>query len=1324
MAKSKNEVYDDSHCSKSCRKNTEDLNTKISKLNEALSDSETNLCHYKLGLSQVEDRLREFKTQEIKFCERIRGLEFDARIQCCSPSLAQVYSPLKKDMSWTGLPELADDTITDYSRHSPSIESNTSEFQNSNSSISEHGESSESILSKPMIKFVKAAKCAEVKTNKVKAARKPAIKYADMYRNTSKSPKVRGDQRNWNNLKTQQLGKDFVMKNKACFKCGHFDHLAYDCVVWAKKGKTWPKNNYTDKSMSPRTVFHKNGRTPTVNRTNMNVAQPKRTSFAKTTHSYVRRPFHGRSAVRTQSQVPRVSTVTKRFLTVDSKFSTAKSTFSTDLGDMGKAVKALACSRSNSKGTTYRAAKIRMRALLLSTFRRTGIPKADMPPQKRACLTTLAPGFKVGESSTAGAARQSGPALEFDRRRYRFDQTGYGITDTWTEIVDTLMEIALTTFEGVNQRVTELDTTVRQRTDKFEALGRARPSCASSYHTSNSSVLCLIVVSSSVTLWLTTAKVSDSRAGPGCLAAPAAKLSSTSNLRAGVVRQALIRGGISASGMSVLREVDRSSDGVSVAACRSVSRAGPDCLVAPAAELFLTSNPGARVVRQALFQGGKSASGMSVLREVDGSKSLLRSFDRKKNNKSSSEFALIAKSKNEVYDDSHYSKSCRKNTEDLNMKISKLNEALSDSETNLCHYKLGLSQVEARLVEFKTQEIKFCEKIRGLEFNVKNKNIIIENLMNELEQIKKEKEGLDSKLTGFESAPKDPDTLLESQRSDKNKEGLHEFADDTITDYSMPFPSKESNTSDLQNSNSSISEHGESLESILSKPMIKFVKAAECAEVKTKKVKAVRKPAIKYAEMYRNTSKSPKVKVFHKTDRTPTVNSTNMNVAQPKRTSFAKTAHSYVRKPFHGRSAVRTQSQVPRVSTVTKRFPTVDSKFSTAKSTFSTDLGNKGKAVKASACWIWRPKQNTTEKCPNCNSVSVIFKKFQYIDTQGRLKSLMAWVPKKIKKEKEGLDSKLIGFESAPKDLDTLLESQRSDKNKDGLGYSAIPPPAQVYSPLKKDMSWTGLPKFADDTITDYSRPSPSIETSECAEVKTNKVKAARKPAIKYAAITPTVKSTNMNVAQPKRTSFAKTAHSYVRKPFHGRSTVKTQSQVPRVFTVTKRFPTVDSKFSTAKSTFSTDLGNKGKAVKASACSRSNSKGTTNRAAGIRMRALLLSTSRRTDIPKADMPPRKRACLTTPANGFKVEESSAAGAMRQSGPALEFDRRRYRFDQTCYGITDTWNEIVDTSMKIAQTTLERVNQRVTELDSTVRQRTDLFKVRFDEAQDDRALLSL
>nr|GEU89745.1 putative ribonuclease H-like domain-containing protein [Tanacetum cinerariifolium] len=146
MAKSSidNEVFDNFLCSKACKKNTDSLNSKITELSE------------KLGYNAV-------------------------------PPPAQVYSPPKKDMSWTGLPELADDTITDYTRPSPSVESNPNDLQNNSSSVSEIGESTGSILSKPKIKFVKPVDSPTVaKINKDETARKPTVKYAEMYRKTSK----------------------------------------------------------------------------------------------------------------------------------------------------------------------------------------------------------------------------------------------------------------------------------------------------------------------------------------------------------------------------------------------------------------------------------------------------------------------------------------------------------------------------------------------------------------------------------------------------------------------------------------------------------------------------------------------------------------------------------------------------------------------------------------------------------------------------------------------------------------------------------------------------------------------------------------------------------------------------------------------------------------------------------------------------------------------------------------------------------------------------------------------------------------------------------
>nr|GEX81217.1 hypothetical protein [Tanacetum cinerariifolium] len=117
--------------------------------------------------------------------------------------------------------------------------------------------------------------------------------------------------------------------------------------------------------------------------------------------------------------------------------------------------------------------------------------------------------------------------------------------------------------------------------------------------------------------------------------------------------------------------------------------------------------------------------------------------------------------------------------------------------------------------------------------------------------------------------------------------------------------------------------------SIMSKPMIKFVKEADCPRViQINNTENARKLTMKYDEMYKNISK---------------VSRPNMNVAQPKMTSFAKTAHSNVKRSFQRKSTVKNQPRVPRVSTVTEKIPTVDSKFPNAKSTLTADLGDKGK---------------------------------------------------------------------------------------------------------------------------------------------------------------------------------------------------------------------------------------------------------------------------------------------------------------------------------------------------------------------------------------------
>nr|GEX78503.1 hypothetical protein [Tanacetum cinerariifolium] len=456
------------------------------------------------------------------------------------------------------------------------------------------------------------------------------------------------------------------------------------------------------------------------------------------------------------------------------------------------------------------------------------------------------------------------------------------------------------------------------------------------------------------------------------------------------------------------------------------------------------------------------------------------------------EFALMANTSAEskVFDNSLCSKDCKKNNDSLNSKITDLTDKLFDAKNMIYHYKLRLAQVESRLVEYKEREVKYCEKIRTLEFRTESNNEYIEILKKKLETLKQEKEGVDGKLAGLLTALKDLNNLIESQRADKNKEGLGysavpppppqiysspkkdlswtgllKFADDTVTDYNRPSPTIESTYGDDQNGNPSVSETVAS--TIIPKPFIKFVKTKYSqSKSKTDETKTSKKPPVKYAEQYEKPNKKPNVRgnqrnwnnlkshqlgpdfvmkkkscfncgdfnhlacdcrkrvkksftpkpVAHRPYRPPVRPvRTNMNGARPNRTTFNKQAHSYANRPFHRTSAVRSHYRAPWVPTVNRNFPHVNRKFSTGRNfptanrkfptatrkflagstkCSTTDMGMKGKAVKPSACWFWKPSQNLSNKGPNNNNVSVMFKKYTYIDTQGKLKSVMAWVPK------------------------------------------------------------------------------------------------------------------------------------------------------------------------------------------------------------------------------------------------------------------------------------------------------------------------------------------
>nr|GFA81001.1 hypothetical protein [Tanacetum cinerariifolium] len=149
-----------------------------------------------------------------------------------------------------------------------------------------------------------------------------------------------------------------------------------------------------------------------------------------------------------------------------------------------------------------------------------------------------------------------------------------------------------------------------------------------------------------------------------------------------------------------------------------------------------------------------------------------------------------------------------------------------------------------------------------------------------------------------------------------------------------PSPTIESTSAEGQNKQSTTAENGESTDSILSKPAVKFVKAGNRPEERpttnkaefvkaaerptTDKVKTAKKPAVRYAEMYRRTSKR------------------HVNTARPK-------------------------------AMINRR--------------------NRVNDVQESACWVW--------KSVKPNSASIILKRYEYVDVRGRSSNVFP-LPKEV----------------------------------------------------------------------------------------------------------------------------------------------------------------------------------------------------------------------------------------------------------------------------------------------------------------------------------------
>ncbi|GJX23688.1 ribonuclease H-like domain-containing protein [Tanacetum coccineum] len=404
--------------------------------------------------------------------------------------------------------------------------------------------------------------------------------------------------------------------------------------------------------------------------------------------------------------------------------------------------------------------------------------------------------------------------------------------------------------------------------------------------------------------------------------------------------------------------------------------------------------------------------------------------------------------------------------------------AFSDSELNCLRatYKRGLATLEDQIVKYKEHEVRFSEEIALLKRSVGSKEYELGLLRTELEKVKQEKEGVDFKIAKFDKSAKDLNEILESQITDKSKKGvgyhavpsphplilnrpttldlsysgLAEFKEPEINEYGPRDSSlkpttgcdKESDNS-KENTDDSLEQHQmtdtetSSFESPLKVDKDwkeKFFYPANHVETINKIEKQVR-----------NNNDAPIIEDWVSDDedevespvavKKKTVIPTAAKIEKPVRKSvnfdhlkkdcgkrIIKPVWKNTRKVNDHYSTRMTHSNprrnmIPQAVLMRSGIKAVNT--TKPKDAHNAVKRNRFNAIKASACWVGMLKKRVIDHVSKNNNTSVTLKRFDYIDAQGRFKSVMAWMDAQAQGRQECSKEKEESIEECSKSRKT-----------------------------------------------------------------------------------------------------------------------------------------------------------------------------------------------------------------------------------------------------------------------------------------------------------------
>ncbi|GKA31903.1 hypothetical protein Tco_0718270 [Tanacetum coccineum] len=247
---SNSEVSTDPNCSSSCLESVKILKEQNEQL---LKDLRTSKLRRKLELAQkqkdkIQLTIENFENSskslsKLLDCQIVDKCKIVLGYNVVLPPYIGNFMPPKPDLSFSGLEEFVNEpivseptgkkSVVESSKVKNSADKSKAVRKNNSAPMIEdwvtdskeedlHQAKIEKKTVKPSLAKIKFVKSKE----QVKSPRK-TTKQGNQNRLNTHAP--RGNKRNWNNMMSQKVRSNFEMINKACYVCGSFDHLQYDC---------------------------------------------------------------------------------------------------------------------------------------------------------------------------------------------------------------------------------------------------------------------------------------------------------------------------------------------------------------------------------------------------------------------------------------------------------------------------------------------------------------------------------------------------------------------------------------------------------------------------------------------------------------------------------------------------------------------------------------------------------------------------------------------------------------------------------------------------------------------------------------------------------------------------------------------------------------------------------------------------------------------------------------------------------------------------------------------------------------------------------------